>query len=375
MIRGLAVDLSPSQDLVSIEGRVQDDVLEGLCVHMVGAAEGGQCTAGAQELQGSQVDLFVSIQRGIHRVAVAGERGWIQNDEVKEVFLFDLGILGVFDQPVEGVGVDECAAGKVVEFGSFAGCFDGCFALVYANDFAGTAFGGMQGKTAQEAEAVQDTGTGGQIAHFLVVDLLIQIAAGLVAGIKVDLELDLVQTDKLVARGSGAVQGGMDHLHSFKGAGRGIVFFQDGGGMEDLLEGFNDHGLALIHTQRGSLEDEHIFIFVNDEPAEEIAFGVHDPEGGGTRHGMAAHLQGGLDAFFEKFGVEGQFFPTGQKTYTYLGFGIEKSASYEVIAGVQDLHTFPIGNGFTKRGYFTIIDPRMPGAQAVGFAGLEINSF
>lgn len=362
MIRGLTVDLSPAQDLVSIEGRVQDDVLEGLCVHMVRTAEGGQCAAGPQELQGSQVDLFVSIQRGIHRVTVPGERGGIQNDEVKEVFLFYLGILGVFDQPVEGVGVDKGAAGKAVEPGTVNGCVDRRFALVDANDFTGSGFGGMQREAAQEAEAVQDTGSGGHIAYFLVVDLLIQIAAGLVAGIKVDLELELVQSDKLVARGCGAVQGGMDHLHAFKGTGRGIVLLQDGGRMKDLFEGFHNQGLALIHAQRGGLKYEDIFILVNDQSAEEIAFGVHDPEGGGTRHGMAAHFQGGFDPVFEKLGVEGQLFPSGEESDPDLRLGVEKPASNEVVSGVQDLHTFPIGDGFTKRGYFTIIDPRMPGA-------------
>ena len=362
MIRGLTVDLSPAQDLVSVEGCVQDNVLESQCVHMVRAAEGGQCAAGTQELQGTQVDLFVSIQRGFHRVAVPGERGGIQNDQVKEVFLFDLGILGVFDQPVEGVGVDKGAAGKAVEPGTVNGCVDRRFALVDANDFAGSGFGGMQCEAAQEAEAVQDTGTGGHIAHFLVVDLLIQIAAGLVAGIKVDLELELVQSDKLVARGRGAVQGGMDHLHPFKGTGRGVVLLQNSGRMKDLFEGFHDQGLALIHAQRGGLKHEDIFVLVNDESAEEIAFGVHDAEGRGTRHGMTAHFQGVFDPFFEELGVEGQLFPPGEESDPDLRLGVEKPASNEVVSGVQDLHTFPIGDGFTKRGYFTIIDPRMPGA-------------
>ena len=49
MIRGLTVDLSPAQDLVSVKGRVQDNILESQCVHMVRAAEGGQCAAGTQE--------------------------------------------------------------------------------------------------------------------------------------------------------------------------------------------------------------------------------------------------------------------------------------------------------------------------------------
>jgi hypothetical protein len=37
--------------------------------------------------------------------------------------------------------------------------------------------------------------------------------------------------------------------------------------------------LALVHAKGGSLDDQDIFVFIDDKAAKEIAFSVDDPEG------------------------------------------------------------------------------------------------
>lgn len=83
MIEGLAQCADEAQVAMSIGGGVDGDVEEKVAVNVVRAAEGRQITARSQELEGTQMDFFVTANGGIHGVTSASEGGRIQDDYVE----------------------------------------------------------------------------------------------------------------------------------------------------------------------------------------------------------------------------------------------------------------------------------------------------
>ena len=54
-----------------------------------------------------------------------------------------------------------------------------------------------------------------------------------------------------------------------------FVSFKDGTGLKDLEQGGRYLFFPLIHSERGGLEHEDIFVLIADEPAELVAFGIY----------------------------------------------------------------------------------------------------
>jgi len=123
----------------------------------------------------------------------------------------------------------------------------------------------------------------------------------------------------------------------------------------------------FVHAERGNLDDEDVFVFVDDEAAEEIAFGVDDAEGGGAGQMALAHGERFADALFKKGFVDVDAV-RGKDADVDFGFGIEKAGAEEALAVVLDLGEFAIaglGGHAEDRG---VINPRMARHDAVGFA-------
>jgi len=61
---------------------------------------------------------------------------------------------------------------------------------------------------------------------------------------------------------------------TFKFARRKIVAFDHRARRDKRLERSEYHLLTLVHAKRGSLDNDNVFVFIDDESAEEIAFSI-----------------------------------------------------------------------------------------------------
>ena len=371
MIGGLAVDGDAAEDAAGIEGGGEQGVEEELGIDMVRAAEGGKGAADFQKLEGAEMDLFVAAQGIGHGGAVAGEGGGVEDDKVEPGDDAFVGLDGgVVLEPVEDVdGVEGGVGGEAVAGGVALGGGDGIGALVEEMDVRGAGAGGVEAEAAEEAEAVEDLAASGEAGDGFVIGLLVEVHAGFVAADEVGLELEAVEV-----HGDGAVEGAEEEAagfgEAFEFAGAHVAAFEDDAGGENLLERGNDEGFALVHAEGGDLDDEDVFVLVDDEAAEGVALGVDDAEGGGGGHVLAAHGEGGADAALEEGFVEVDAVD-GEEADVDLGPGVEDAGAKEALAVVFDLDEFAVGDGLGETEDFAVIDPGVTGKDAVGFTGFE----
>src|SRR5438105_3014136 len=88
-----------------VECRFQYDLLEGGSIHVMRAAECGQCATGPEQLERAQMDFLVTPEGVGNRGAIARKRGRIKDDEVElwNDFLVGPGSRLSFE-PVENIG-------------------------------------------------------------------------------------------------------------------------------------------------------------------------------------------------------------------------------------------------------------------------------
>ena len=124
-------------------------------------------------------------------------------------------------------------------------------------------------------------------------------------------------------------------------------------------------GLALVHAEGGNLDDEHVGVFVHDQAAEKIAFGVDHAKGGGLGKMFLADGQRRADAPDKKVAVD--LHPLrGKDADLDFGFGIVEADAEETLAMVLDLHQRAIGGGRGQAQNGGGVNPGMPGQDAVG---------
>src|SRR5215470_8973370 len=87
---------------------------------------------------------------------------------------------------------------------------------------------------------------------------------------------------------------------AFELASTGVAPFQNRSWRKDRLQGGDDIRLAAVHAERGNLNHKHVLVTIDDQPAEEIAFGVDHPIRGGGRELSFAKCQGSFEAFAKK---------------------------------------------------------------------------
>ena len=124
---------------------------------------------------------------------------------------------------------------------------------------------------------------------------------------------------------------------------------------------------ALVHAERGNLHDEHVLVFVHDEAAEEIALGIDHAEGGGVGHVLLPDGERVANAFLEKGFVDLDAFRREDADVDFR-FGIEKADAEQALAMVFDLDEFAVAGVRGQAENGAVINPRMAGDDAVGFA-------
>ncbi len=371
MVGGLAEGGDAAEGAAGIGGGVEDDGLEQRGVHVMRAAEGGKSAAGLEELEGAQVDFLVAAQGVRHGGAAAGEGRRIKDDDVETGNDFLVGLHGGLGlEPVEDVyGFEGAFVGQVVGGGNACGRGDGVGALVEQMDVRRAGASGVQAEPAQKTEAIEHLGAAAGLGDGFVINLLVEIHAGFVAAGEVDFELQAAEVDahRAVQRTNEDAVGVSETFELAKGR---VAPFKDAAGRKELLQNRRNHGLALVHAERGGLQDENVFVFVDDEAAEEIALGVDDAKGSGAGQMLLPDGERGANAFFKKCLVNRDALG-GEQTDGNFGFGIVKARAEETLAVVLDLHDRAVVGGMSQTEDRAGVNPRMAGDDAVSFAGTE----
>jgi len=342
VVGGLGVGGDAAEDFVGVEGGGEDGVLEKAGIDVVRAAEGREGAARFQQLQRAEMNFLVPAQGIRHGGAIARERGRVEDDEVefRDELFGGRGFCLCF-KPVENIGGFKGAlVGEAVGFGVAFGGGDGIGALIEQMDVGCAGAGGVQAEAAEEAEAIEHLGTFREVRHGFVVGLLIQVKTGFVAGDQIGFEFEAVEIG-----GDGATEfAGEDAAgfgEAFKFARGDFAAFKDGARRKNLLERGDDLRFPLIHAEGGNLDDEHVFVFVDNEAAKKITFGVDDAGGGGVRQMVLAHGECFADALFEEGFVDIRAIRR-QDADVDFGFGIEKADAEQALAMVLDLGEFAV---------------------------------
>ena len=280
MIFSLSSDLDHAEGAVGVAGSVSQHAQEVSLADMVGAGAGDQNAAGAQHLQGTQVEFFVAAEGGIEVALALGERWRVEDDGVVA-----LAGGGVVLEQIEGVSFDpfdfRLALVAAVKSCVLVGNFECSPGTIYAGD-VGTAREQMKRETSLVAEdvegiAVSVLGSGG------VVLALVEEGSGLLAFEGVELELDTVHGED--GRGFFA-------LHQPRGAGRQILELADSR-VDTLDDGCRMQSVGKFRSQRlahdfcvdGLREDLHrknVVVAIDDEAGKEIGFAEDDAVGVGV---------------------------------------------------------------------------------------------
>ena len=202
-----------------------------------------------------------------------------------------------------------------------------------------------------------------------MIDLLIQVHAGLMPGAQVDRELQ-------------PIDGHVDRLHRFSGqkaregreslvlARRDLIAFVHRTGPEHLLDGLHDVGLVLFHAQRTDLEDDDIVVLVDDQPRQEIGLGTDHAIGRGLGHVTLADLEGGANPV-DKEGRVHLHALVGEHAHLDLGTRVVETHPEKPVAVVFQLHQFAIGGRLGTALERAGVDPGVSSNQSIGFTGLH----
>ena len=143
------------------------------------------------------MDLFVAAERISDGGTIASERGGIQNDRVKFVFMgIGFGLVLRLFEPVEDVGCLETAAiSQSIVFGIAFRLSDRIVTLVNRQDGSIRKLGHVEREPALVGKAIEDfLGIPflDEIGSELVVDLLIEVEPSLVTGFEIDAKLQAI---------------------------------------------------------------------------------------------------------------------------------------------------------------------------------------
>src|SRR6516164_3394391 len=129
------------------------------------------------------MNLFIATQRIRNRGPVAREGGRVQHDHIPTRHYFLVRTRHSLRlEPIKYVGrLKRALVGKTIELGVAFGGSQSLHALVEHINLRCPRTRGVQAKTAYEAKAVEDLGASRQLRDEPVIDLLIEIKAGLVA--------------------------------------------------------------------------------------------------------------------------------------------------------------------------------------------------
>jgi hypothetical protein len=127
---------------------------------------------------------------------------------------------------------------------------------------------------------------------------------------------------------------------------------------------------SLVHAEGGKLDDEDVFVFVNDEAAEEVALGVDEAKAGGLGQVFLAEGVGRADAFAKEFRADLDSFAREEADANF-GFGVPKADADEALAVVLHLHQRAVVDVSSGAEEGAVVDPRVAGERAVSLARTE----
>jgi hypothetical protein len=208
-----------------------------------------------------------------------------------------------------------------------------------------------------------------ELRHALIIHLLVEVEAGLVAGEQVGLELKAVQlhNDFSLQR---------SHQHSagirqaFKLARSHFVPLQDGAGREEALQRGDDVRLAPVHAQRGRLHHQHVLVFVHDQPAQQVALGIDHAEGTRLRQAPPPDRERRANSFLEERLVHLDALRRDHADVD-LRLGIVEADPQQPLAMVLHLHDVAVGSRLGEADDGAVVNPGMPGQHTVGLTGFQ----
>ena len=87
---------------------------------------------------------------------------------------------------------------------------------------------------------------------------------------------------------------------AFESARGNFAAFQNRAWGENFLESGDNLCFAFVHAKGRNLDDEHVFVFIDNQAAEKIALGVDHAERGGVWQVALPHGQSFADALLEE---------------------------------------------------------------------------
>src|SRR5208337_1882772 len=182
MVLGLSADLDQTESPMGVNSGIGEHFEETGLAEVVGTGAGDESTAGAQHLQGAEIEFFIAAEGGIEIALGFGEGGWVEPDRV----IAAVGG-GVVLEQVEGVGLDPLDF-TMVEGGILVGDFERGAGTVDAGD-ARAVRGKMQAEASLIAEHVEGFAAG-VLSGSSVVFALVEEGSGFLAFESVIVEAD-----------------------------------------------------------------------------------------------------------------------------------------------------------------------------------------
>src|SRR5262249_1628340 len=128
-----------------------------------------------------------------------------------------------------------------------------------------------------KTETIQDLAAGTLRDHFShphPIDLLVEIETCLVACHQIGPETQTVDLELQFPIES-AHQQSLRFRQSFEFSSARVASLQDSARGKYFLQHRNDPALSALHPSGRNLDNQHIFVFIDDETAQEVALRIH----------------------------------------------------------------------------------------------------
>ena len=251
-------------------GRILNHIQERFRENVMGAGRAEEKPAGLQDPECQLMQFAIPLFRCGHGFPVLRERGWVEDDDVKQIAPFcETGQCG------EHVRFFEADSGECVVCGICLRPCDRLTGAVDPQDRRRPCMSGMKRESTVVAEAVQYPRSPAECADGMTIHALIQIVAGLLAGKQVHSEFESPVRDR--------DDPGCAANHPFpqrklvEDAEGSLIALDDGHRMEEFLQDIADHGHAGVHTEGERLQNEMVVEPINDEAGQEIRFAMDQP--------------------------------------------------------------------------------------------------
>ena len=145
---------------------------------------------------------------------------------------------------------------------------------------------------------VEDTLAGGQRLDATTQLSLVEVEAGLLSDVARELPRDAALGEVDGRRRFAAHHAAsLGEPLGLRGSGRRAI--DDAARLEDLAEGLEDHGLAILHSGREDLDDQDVAEAIDDEAGNAVSLGMDDAVARRLRRGAETELLPGGQRAFE----------------------------------------------------------------------------